>query len=375
MKAPKILIVKPPLDGHDRPIYDLIKLFREHGIDPIWTGLRQPWPQIVKTAVEEDVDAVGVSVHTGDPVVLLGHLKAELDRAGFINRVLVAGGSGEITFPDVRKKLAALGFKVFLSGIQRDEIAKYILRKCKKREQMRGLIKVAEFSVPENHFFTANQLTQAISLLERNPKMEIKTLQHPFHTVVLCGTSGAGKSSILNRALEYLALSGKKIGVLLCDPRGPKEKGAFLGDRLVLQDHTSNGRIFIRSFSQFGGYTPKHTSLLKKSALLLSAWGAELIFIETIGLAQESAAGIKNLADILAWVTLPNETDDVRLLKGGIHEIADVILLNKIDLEPWFRAELAIKEYFHKPYFKVSAMSGKGIVEFCEYIKEKIAGS
>lgn len=367
MRTPKILLVKPPLDGHDRPIYDLIKAFREHNIDPVWPGLQQPWSQIVKTAVEEDVDAVGVSVHAGDPLVLLGHLKAKLDEAGLGDRVLVAGGSGEITFPDIRNKLAVMGFKVFLSGTPREEIAKYVLCECRKREhgQRRRLVKPVDF-------LSAGRLAAQISELERNPRMSVALPRHPFRTVVLCGTSGAGKSSILNCVLERLVPTGKKIGILLCDPRGPEEKGALLGDRLVIQDHTANENVFIRSFSQFGGYTRRHISLLHKSAILFSDWGAELIFVETIGLAQESAAGVKGLADVLVWVTLPNETDDVRLLKGGMHEIADVILLNKIDQESPFRAELAIREHLKKPYFKVSAATREGIDDFCNYLMNQI---
>ncbi|KKT29808.1 hypothetical protein A3G55_04100 [Candidatus Giovannonibacteria bacterium RIFCSPLOWO2_12_FULL_44_25] len=366
MKYPKILLIKPPLDGHDRPIHDLIVLLRKYNIDSVWPGLQQSWPQIVKTAVEEDPDAIGISVHTGDPVALLGHLKTKFDEAGLGEKILVAGGSGEITFPDVREKLSAMGFKVFLSATSHEEIAKYILERFKEKERKRQ----SEFVVQSA--ISRNILASAITHQERGALILQIPIENNSKTVVLGGPTGAGKSSILNAVLERFGRHGTKIAVFLCDPRGPKIKGAFLGDRIVLQDHTLNENIFIRSVSQFGNYSKKRIAFLKKLADLAKHWGAKVIFFETIGLGQEASLAIKTMADLFLWVALPNETDDVRLMKGGAHEMADAILLNKIDQEPAFRAELALKERFQKPYFPVSATTGVGIDDFCKFLEEKM---
>ena len=145
-----------------------------------------------------------------------------------------------------------------------------------------------------------------------------------------------------------------------------------MGDRIVLQDHTLNENIFIRSVSQFGNYSKKRIAFLKKLADLAKHWGAKVIFFETIGLGQEASLAIKTMADLFLWVALPNETDDVRLMKGGAHQMADAILLTKIDQEPAFRAELALKERFQKPYFPVSATTGVGIDDFCKFLEEKM---
>src|SRR3989344_1418937 len=367
MKSPKILLIKPPLDGHDRPIHDLIVFLRKRNIDSIWPGLKQSWTQIIKTAIEEDPDAIGVSVHTGDPVVLLGHLKKLLESSGLENKILIAGGSGEITFPDVREKLSAMGFKVFLSATTHDEIAKYILRECREKEKNQQ----NEFAV--GHGIPHEILAAAITSQERGSLILSTPVESNAITVVLGGPTGAGKSSLLNAVLERVGKRGIKIAVFLCDPRGPKLKGAFLGDRLVVQDHTSNENIFIRSISQFGTYSKKRVTFLKNLADLAKLWGAKLIFFETIGLGQETSSAIKNLADLFLWVALPNETDDLQLMKGGAHELADAILLNKIDKEPAFRAELALKERFQKPYFPVSAITGEGIDALCEFLDEKLS--
>lgn len=366
MRAPKILLVKPPLDGHDRPINDLIVSLRKHNIDPVWPGLQQSWMQIVKTAVEEDPDVIGISLHTGDPIVLLGHLKHKLDEAGLGRKILVAGGSGEIIFPDVRETLCHLGFKVFLSATPKKEIAKYILEKFRNQNSSRQKL----LAVPEGKI-SRQILASLITQAETRKPISLPVCPNRAFRVLFSGPTGAGKSSLLNAILERFGKYGMKIAVFLCDPRGPKLKGAFLGDRLVVQDHTSNENIFIRSISQFGSYNKKSASLLAKAASLAEFWGARVIFFETIGMGQDLPVTIKDLADMLVWVSLPNETDEIRLMKGGPHELADVILLNKIDKEPAFRAELALKEYFAKPYFAASALTGQGIDSFCEFLEEQ----
>ncbi|MBI2022946.1 hypothetical protein HYT01_00060 [Candidatus Giovannonibacteria bacterium] len=367
MRTPKILLIKPPLDDHDRPIYDLIVPLRKAGIDPIWTGLQQPWSQIVKTALEEDADAIGVSVHTGDPAILLGKLKTELERAGLSEKILVAGGSGEITLPDMQAKLAGLGYKVFLSGDAVENIGAYIMEKF--RENQKCSVSITE------HFesrLSRHLLAKHITRLENINLTLVPPPKKKSFRVLLAGPAGAGKSSLLNKILEKLELREIKIGVMLCDPRGPKEKGAFLGDRVWMQERTLSENIFIRSFSQLSNYSRRSVNFLKKVSDLFALWGADITFLETIGMGQESAARLGELADLFIWVALPNETDSMRLMKGGAHELADLVLLNKIDKEPSFKAELALKQHFQNPYFKVSAHTGEGIDEVCEFILEKI---
>jgi len=367
MRSLKMLLLKPPLDDHDRPIYELIPYLREHNVDVIWVGLQQPWSQITKTIMEEDVDAVGVSVHAGDPVILLGIPKQKMEEIGLYDRIFVAGGSGEITFPEVREKLENMGYKVFLSGTGDLEVADYILGKFKEDEK---LIKtIAEHYKDE---LSSNLLAKHITRLEKEPERFVPKPRARAFRIVVSGPSGGGKSSILNKVLEKVDQQSRKVGVMLCDPRGPQQKGAFLGDRICMQDRTSSENIFIRSFSQLGNYSEETISFLKKVSDLFSLWDANLIFLETVGMGQYTEVKLKELADLFIWVALPGETDPQRLLKGGIHELADVILLNKIDLAPTFRAEHALQQHFKGPYFKTSALTGEGIDGVCEFILEKI---
>lgn len=361
MRLLKILLCKGPLDGHDRPIYDLIELFRRHNINPLWLGLRQSWTQILKSAEEEDVDAIGMSIHTGDPVILLTRLREGMQERGMDDVVIVAGGSGEITFPDVRKKLALLGIRVFLSGCDRNKIVKHIFEQCKARTEKITPLDLSGTS------WSRRDTARALTLIEDECAFKIPRIRNKPFGVLIAGSPKVGKSSILNKVLTHFAQEKIKIGALLCDPRGPLDKSAYLGDRIVMQQHTPRDHIFIRSVSQSGGYTAKNVAILGKMINALSRWGARIVFIETIGLGQEGAARLKKLADLFLWVTLPNETDKDTIAKGGIHELADAALLNKIDLESPYNAELSLCDMWRKPYFKISAETGEGISELAKY--------
>ncbi len=367
MRFPKILLLKGPLDGHDRPIYDLIRLLRAGRLDPIWVGLQQSWSAIIKTAVEEDVDAIGASVHAGDPVMLLEHLKSELDRAGLTDVVLAAGGSGEITFPDVRERLESLGFKIFLSSADRRLIAEYFAERTAERE--RSLRHPARVPAAIE---SRRELAVLLSAVERRSGLRLSRGARRAPAIVFSGPAGAGKSSALDAVLRRFS-GPERIGVVLCDPRGPFERGAYLGDRIVLQDHATREELFIRSVSQPGGYNEANVALIRRMRELFSRWGASVVFIETIGLGQEGAARIKAAADCFVWLAPPNETDADRLAKGGPHELADCIVLTKTDIEAPFRAEAALRENFAGPSFSISAKTGDGIEAFAAFLKEKIA--
>lgn len=87
----KVLVAKPGLDGHDKGAKVVCQLLRDAGMEVIYTGLHATIPAIVKAAIEEDVDVVGLSIHSGAHMEICSKLMKGLRSAGFDGAVVVGG--------------------------------------------------------------------------------------------------------------------------------------------------------------------------------------------------------------------------------------------------------------------------------------------
>jgi len=130
-KKVRILVAKPGRDGHDRGIKVIAAALRDAGFEVIYTGLRQTPEQIVNAAVQEDVDAVGVSILSGAHMTLFPEIKRLLDEKGVGHMVLFGGGI--IPDEDI-KTLADKGIdRLFTPGATTDEIIEYIRTEVVKK--------------------------------------------------------------------------------------------------------------------------------------------------------------------------------------------------------------------------------------------------
>ncbi len=124
MSPARVVIAKPGLDGHDRGAKIIARVLRDAGYEVIYTGLHQTPEQIVATAIQEDVQAIGLSILSGAHMTLFVRVLDLLKEQGASN-VLVFGG-GIIPEED-RKKLLALGVgEVFTPGAPTQEIVDWL---------------------------------------------------------------------------------------------------------------------------------------------------------------------------------------------------------------------------------------------------------
>ncbi len=129
----RVLVGKPGLDGHDRGAKIVARALRDAGMEVIYTGLHQTPEQIVAAAVQEDVDAIGLSVLSGAHNYLFGRVM-ELLRERGVEDVVVFGGG--IIPPEDIERLKSMGVKgVFTPGTSTQEIIRFV------RETVRGDIK------------------------------------------------------------------------------------------------------------------------------------------------------------------------------------------------------------------------------------------
>ncbi len=120
----RVLVAKPGLDGHDRGAKIVARALRDAGFEVIYTGLHQTPEQVVATAIQEDVDAVGLSVLSGAHNYLFAQVLELLKEKGADDIVVFGGG---IIPPDDIRNLKAMGVKeIFTPGTSTQEIVRFV---------------------------------------------------------------------------------------------------------------------------------------------------------------------------------------------------------------------------------------------------------
>ncbi len=183
----------------------------------------------------------------------------------------------------------------------------------------------------------ARALARAITVVE-NGGHERDDLLRSLHgrtgdaiLIGVTGPPGSGKSTLVDRLIERELRQNREVAVLAVDPTSPFSGGALLGDRLRMQEHAENPRVFIRSMASrghLGGISPATGDAIK----VLDAAGYDTVIIETTGVGQTEIEIVK-FADIVLLVLVPGMGDEIQAMKAGIMEIADIFVVNKRDLD------------------------------------------
>lgn len=127
-----MLVAKLGLDGHDRGAKVIARGLRDEGMDVIYTGLRQTPEQVVKAAIQEDVDVIGISILSGVYMELIPKVVELMKKYGLNDVGLIVGG---VIVPEDIPKLKAIGVdEVFLPGSSIKDIAN-IIRDLVKRKR------------------------------------------------------------------------------------------------------------------------------------------------------------------------------------------------------------------------------------------------
>jgi len=185
----------------------------------------------------------------------------------------------------------------------------------------------------------------------------------------LTGAPGVGKSTVTSALVAAYRERGLRVGVLAVDPTSPFTGGALLGDRVRMQDHATDGGVFIRSMAtrgHLGGLSRTTPQALR----VLDAAGFDVVLIETVGVGQAEVE-IASLADSTLVVVAPGMGDAIQAAKAGILEIGDLFVVNKSDKAG---AQEAVRDLrtmiamaqrgaadWKPPIVATSAASGEGI--------------
>lgn len=146
----------------------------------------------------------------------------------------------------------------------------------------------------------------------------------------ITGPPGAGKSSLVEALTKIAREQGESVGIVAVDPTSPLTGGAILGDRIRMQSHATDRKVFIRSMGtrgHLGGMARATADVIR----IMEAGGYTTLLLETVGVGQ-SEIEIMHLADTVVVTLNPGTGDGIQAIKAGIMEIADIFVINKADL-------------------------------------------
>jgi LAO/AO transport system kinase len=140
-----------------------------------------------------------------------------------------------------------------------------------------------------------------------------------------------GKSTFIEGLGLRLIPQGHRVAVLAVDPSSSVSGGSILGDKTRMARLSTDERAFIRpspSSGTLGGVAEK----TRESMLVLEAAGYDIVIVETVGVGQSEVA-VAGMTDLFVLMQLPNAGDDLQAIKKGVMELADLIVINKADLD------------------------------------------
>ena len=148
----------------------------------------------------------------------------------------------------------------------------------------------------------------------------------------LSGVPGVGKSTFVETLGLHLTGRGLKVAVLAIDPSSSVSGGSILGDKTRMERLSREPNAYIRpspSSCNLGGVAEK----TREAMLVCEAAGYDVVIIETVGVGQSETA-VHDMADMFVLLQLPNAGDELQAIKKGVMEIADLVVINKADIDP-----------------------------------------
>ncbi len=235
-------------------------------------------------------------------------------------------------------------------------------------------------------------MAKAITLLEstrvdhREQADDLLTQLLPFSgeslRIGLSGVPGVGKSTLIENLGLWLIKQGHKVAVLAIDPSSSVSGGSILGDKTRMEHLSVNACAFVRpspSSGNLGGVAEK----TRECILVCEAAGYDIVIVETVGVGQSEIA-VAGMTDMFVLMQLPNAGDDLQAIKKGVMELADLIVINKADIDEdaASRAQSFIQSALHllghhpsdgtqrwqAEVMRLSALDGSGLVELWDKV-------
>ena len=199
----------------------------------------------------------------------------------------------------------------------------------------------------------------------------------------ISGVPGVGKSTFIEALGLFLIERGHRVAVLAVDPSSSLSGGSILGDKTRMERLTMDERAYIRpspTSGTLGGVAEKTREAMR----VCEAAGFDVVIVETVGVGQSETA-VAGMTDLFVLMQLPNAGDDLQAIKKGVMELADLVVINKADIDEAAatraRAQIASSLRILGPHgdpahaahdaavwqpqvMQLSALKGSGLAEF-----------
>ncbi len=197
--------------------------------------------------------------------------------------------------------------------------------------------------------------------------------------VGISGAPGAGKSTFIEALGLHLIERGHRVAVLAVDPSSTISGGSILGDKTRMEQLSTRPEAFIRP-SPSGGSLGGVAEKTREAMLVCEAAGFDAVVVETVGVGQ-SETTVAGMVDAFVLLQLPNAGDDLQAIKKGIVELADLVVINKADLDPkaaqfakhQFENALGLlrstSAHWRPKALTLSAQTGEGVAAFWQEIE------
>ncbi len=147
----------------------------------------------------------------------------------------------------------------------------------------------------------------------------------------ISGVPGVGKSTLIEALGLHLIALGHRVAVLTIDPSSSVSGGSILGDKTRMEKLSVHPQAYIRpspSSGTLGGVAEK----TREAMLVCEAAGYGVVIVETVGVGQSETA-VAGMTDMFVLLQLPNAGDDLQAIKKGVMELADLVAINKADID------------------------------------------
>ena len=148
----------------------------------------------------------------------------------------------------------------------------------------------------------------------------------------ISGVPGVGKSTFIEALGLHLVGQGLRVAVLAIDPSSSVSGGSILGDKTRMEQLSMHESAYIRP-SPSGGTLGGVAEKTRESLLVCEAAGYDVVIVETVGVGQSETA-VHGMTDMFCVLQLPNAGDDLQAIKKGVMELADLVVINKADIDP-----------------------------------------